>query len=398
MMFVEYFIWGAWFVTMGTYLTTIGFQGADIGNAYSTTAWAAIISSFFVSLVADKYFAAEKLTGVLHIVGAGLLYLASDIQTAGPFFWVLLSYTIFYMPTIALTNAIAFRQTTQAGKDFPRIRVMGTIGWIAAGLLVGFLDIESGPLPMRIAAGVSLLMGVFCFFLPHTPPQSVGRSVSVKEILGLDALQLMKDRSFAVLILGSLLLTLPFAMYHPFTNMYLNEIGVSNAAGKMTLGQMAEVVFMLIMPFFFVRLGLKKMLLTGMFAWVARYLLFAFGNSAELVAFLYIGILLHGISYDFFYVTGQIYVDKKAPEDLRASVQGLMTFATYGVGWLIGAWLGGGILQAYQTTNAAEQVTGHTWPTIMMIPAGIAAVVMVCFMVLFKDEGDGIQIDKGQLL
>jgi nucleoside transporter len=270
---------------------------------------------------------------------------------------------------------------------------MGTIGWIVAGLIVGFLAIESGPYPMQIAAGVSLVMGVFCFFLPHTPPKSGEHKVSVREILGLDALQLMKDRSFAVLIIGSLFITLPFAMYHPFTNMYLNEIGIANAAGKMTLGQMSEVVFMLLMPFFFVRLGLKNMLLVGMFAWVARYLLFAFGNNAELVAFLYIGIMLHGVCYDFFYVTGQIYVDKKAPEDLRASVQGLMTFATYGVGWLIGAWLGGGILQKYQIMDTGDIVTGHTWSAIMIIPAAIAAVVLVCFMIFFKDE-EKIEIER----
>jgi nucleoside transporter len=398
MMFAEYFIWGAWFVTMGTYLTNIGFQGTDIGAAYSTTAWAAIISSFFVSLVADKYFAAEKLTGILHIAGAALLYAASTITTATLFFWVLLMYTICYMPTIALTNAIAFRQTTEAGKDFPRIRVMGTIGWIVAGLAIGSLGIESGPQPMRIAAGVSFLMGILSFFLPHTPPKPTGDKIRVRDILGLDALKLMKDRSFFILILGSLFITLPFAMYHPFTNMYLNEIGIANAAGKMTLGQMSEVVFMIAMPWFFVRLGLKKMLLVGMFAWVARFLLYAFGNNAELVFFLYIGIMLHGVCYDFFYVTGQIYVDKKAPADLRASVQGFMTFVTYGVGWLIGAWAGGAILQEYQLVDTMQRITGHDWRTIMIIPAGIAAIVTILFMTIFREEKEKIEIDRESLV
>jgi len=393
MMFLEYFIWGAWFVTMGTYLTTIGFQGSDVGNAYSTTAWAAIISSFFISLVADKYFAAEKLTGVLHLLGGGILFITAQIKEPGLFFWMLLLYTILYMPTIALTNAIAFQQTTEPGKDFPKIRVLGTIGWIVAGLTIGFLKLETGSWPMQIAAGVSVLTGFFCFTLPNTPPKSTGQSVSVKEILGFDALKLMKDRSFAILIISSLFITLPFAMYHPFTNMYLNEIGISNAAGKMTLGQMAEVVFMIIMPFFFVRLGIKKMLLAGMLAWVARYLLYAFGNNAELIIFLYLGILLHGICYDFFYVTGQIYVDKRAPANLRASLQGFLTFITYGVGWLFGAWTGGWILQRYQVTDAGEQVIGHIWRSAMLIPAAIAAVVTLFFVILFKDPKEKIEMN-----
>jgi nucleoside transporter len=394
MMFLEYFIWGVWYVTMGIYLTKIGFHGKEIGAAYSTLAIGAIISSFFVSMVADRYFAAEKLTGVLHLAAGCTMFVVSQITNPAYFFWVLLLYMIFYMPTIALTNAISFHQTTEAGREFPRIRVLGTIGWIVAGLAISALNIETGPQPMQLAAGFSILLGIFCFFLPHTPPKSTGKKVLIKDILGLDALKLMKSRSFVILIVCTLLITLPFAMYHQFTNMILNEIGIENAAGKMTMGQMSEVVFMIIMPFFFIRLGIKRMALLGMAAWVVRYLLFSFGNNAELVFFFYIGILLHGICFDFFYVTGQIYVDKKAPVNVRAGVQGFYTLITYGVGWLFGTLISGVILEKYQITDASQTVTGHHWPAVMLVPAIIAAVVLVVFWIFFKDEKDRVKIEK----
>ena len=335
MMFLEYAIWGVWYVTLGNYLTSIGFQGTDVGKAYSTMAWGSIAAAFFVSLIADKYFAAQKLTGILHLVAGLLMFWVSRIHDPNHFFWVLLLYMIFYMPTIALTNAIAFRHTPEAGKQFPRIRVLGTIGWIAAGIAISVTNIELGPYPMIIAAVLSILMGIYSFTLPDTPPKAVNVKITVKDILGIDALKLMKNRSFAVLIISTLLISLPFAMYHQFANMSMNESGLTDVAGIMTLGQASEVVFMILMPFFFIRLGIKRMALVGMFAWALRYFLFAFGNNAELVSFFYIGIILHGICFDFFYVTAQIYVGKKAPSDLRASLQGFLTFITYGVGWLL---------------------------------------------------------------
>ena len=398
MMFLEYFIWGVWYVTMGTYLTRIGFQGTAIGSAYSTIAWAAVISAFFVSLVADKFFAAEKITGVLHIAGGLLMYLVTTINDPVLFFWVLLAYALCYMPTIALTTAIGLHHCTDPGKQYPGIRVLGTLGWIAAGLTIGFLKIEGGPLPMYLAALFSIILGLYSFTLPHTPPKSQGKTLTIKEILGADALKLMKDRSFAILSISALLITLPFAMYHPFTNMYLNEIGVENAAGKMTLAQMSEVVFMLMIPFLFVRLGIKRLLLVGMIAWVVRYLLFMYGNNDTLVAFLYIGILLHGVCYDFFYVTAQIYFDKKAPQELRASVQGFFTLLTYGVGWLIGSYLNGLILQTYQITDDTSKVIGHYWKNIMFIPAMIALVVTILFTIFFTNKKENIDISDKRLL
>ena len=398
MMFLEYFIWGVWYVTMGTYLTNIGFQGTEVGSAYSTIAWAAVISAFFVSLVADKFFAAEKITGILHIAGGILMYFVTTITNPDLFFWVLLAYALCYMPTLALTTAIGLHHCTDPGKQYPKIRVLGTLGWVAAGITISLLKIEGGLYPMYLASLSSILLGLYSFTLPLTPPKSKGKTLTVKEILGFDALKLMKNRSFAILSISALLITLPFAMYHPFTNMFLNETGVENAAGKMTLAQMSEVIFMLMIPFLWVRLGIKKLLLIGMIAWVIRYVLFMYGNNDSLIAFLYIGILLHGICFDFFYVTAQIYMDKKAPQDLRASVQGFFTLLTYGVGWLLGSYLNGLILQTYQITDETSKVIGHYWKNVMFVPALIALIVAILFTIFFKNNSEDIDISEKKLI
>ena len=366
MMFLEFFVWGAWYVTMGTWLGALGFSGEQIGLIYGTTALAAIISPFFVGMIADRFFATERLLAVLHLVRRRGALLASTRSTFGPLYAAVLIHTLFYMPTLALTNSISFRQMKDPGREFPPIRVLGTLGWIVAGLLVGTLGGRSDR-PADAAGGAgSMLLAVFCLVLRHTPPHTrlragdadrfgaAGSTVRVRDVLGLDALQLMKDRSFAIFVLGSFLVCIPLQFYYAFANPFLNAIGVSNAAGKMTLGQMSEVGFMLLMPWFFKRLGVKQLLLVGMAAWVARYVLFAYGNNDALVWMLYLGILLHGICYDFFFVTGQIYVDQKAPPTLRAAAQGFITFVTYGVGMLIGSWLSGRVVDAY-VTSAGER-------------------------------------------
>jgi nucleoside transporter len=388
MMFLQYFIWGAWFVTLATYLgKTLGFQGGSIGAAYSTVNWAAIISPFFVGLIADRFFSSQYVLGIMHIMGGAVLFYASQITQPEPLFWVLILYALCYMPTLALTNSIAFRQMEDPSKQFPLIRVLGTIGWIVAGFIIGKLGIEETSTPMQIAAGVSVLMGIYSFFLPKTPPQSAGKSVTVGDILGLDALKLLKQPSFAIFVISSMLICIPLQFYYNFTNLFLNEVGMKEPAVKMTFGQMSEILFMVVMPFFFVRLGVKWMLVIGMLAWTLRYVLFAYGNTSEAIWMLYLGIVLHGICYDFFFVTGQIYVDQKAPADLRASAQGFITLMTLGVGMLIGAILSGKVVQKYQTMTGAE-VTGHDWQTIYLIPAGMAAVVMVLFAILFRDKTD----------
>jgi nucleoside transporter len=272
-------------------------------------------------------------------------------------------------------------------KQFPAVRVFGTLGWIVAGLIVSLLKVEATAQPILIAAASSLVLGLFAFALPRTPPKSLGHKVTVRDVLGLDALGLLKERSFAVFVLGSLLICIPLAFYYNFTNLFLNEQGLAGAAGKMTMGQMSEVLFMLVMPFFFVRLGVKKMLIVGMLAWAARYLLFAFGNASELVIFYYLGILLHGVCYDFFFVTGQIYVDNTAPKSIQASAQGFITLITYGVGMLIGSLVSGRVVEAYQVMQGTE-IVGHHWRSIWIVPAAMAFAVIVIFALLFR-EGKG---------
>lgn len=389
MMFLQFFIWGAWFVTLATYLSQgLGFEPGQIGRAYSSMPWGAVIAPFIVGMIADRFFAAEKVMAFMHIVGGGLLIYASTITNSAVLFWVLLAYAICYNPTLGLVNAISFNQMDNPEKQFPGIRVYGTIGWIVAGLLIGFLKIEAESTPILVAGGASILLGIYSIFLPSTPPKSLGHKVTVRDVLGLDTLKLMKQRSFAIFVIGSLLICIPLAFYYNFANLFLNMAGVENAAGKMTLGQMSEIAFMIVMPFFFVRLGVKKMLLIGMLAWVVRYLFFAFGTADSLVWMFYLGILLHGICYDFFFVTGQIYVDNTAPKAIQAQAQGFIAFITYGVGMVIGANLAGEVAQRFTTTDTVEGVTEQImqWQQIWLVPAIIAGVIMILFAVLFKDE------------
>ena len=380
MMFLQFFVWGAWSVPLGTYLgEALQFQGQQIGLVFGTTAVAAMISPFFVGMVADRYFATEKLLALLHTAGGVVLFFVATRTAFPAFYGALLLYALCYMPTLALTNSLSFRQMDEPAREFPRIRVLGTIGWIAAGLLVGFLQLEDTARPLQIGAAASVALGLYCLLLPHTPPAAATR-VTARDVLGLDALKLLREPSFAVFVVGSLLVCIPLQFYYTFANPFLNEIGVVNAAGKMTLGQMSEIGFMLAMPFFFRRLGVKGMLLVGMAAWVSRYLLFAWGDNGAMVWMLYGGILLHGICYDFFFVTGQIYVDQKAPPDLRAAAQGLIAFVTLGVGMFIGSWLSGLVVDMYVAGD------GHAWDRIWIVPAVWAAAVLVLFALFFRDR------------
>jgi nucleoside transporter len=388
MMFIQYFIYGSWLVTLGTFLgNALRASGTQVGLAYMLPAIAAMLSPFFVGMIADRFFATERVLAALHLVGGALLYFATLQTDFSAFAWVFLAYTLCFMPTLALTNSISFDNMRDPGREFPRIRVLGTIGFIAVQQAIGFMGADATALPLRIGAGASVLMALYCLTLPHTPPHAAGTKLSARDVLGLDALSLMKDRSFAVFVLGSFLLCIPLQFYYAFTNPFMNEIGVTAAAAKMSMGQMSEIGFMLLMPWFFVRLGVKKMLLIGMAAWTTRYVLFANGNATSGVWMLYMGILLHGICYDFFFVTGQIYVDQQADVRIRAAAQGFIALVTLGAGQAIGSWLSGVVVDANATGAGAAATPGtvtHDWNAIWMVPAIGAALVMLLFAVLFR--------------
>jgi len=384
LMFLQYFVWGAWYVTISTYLSkTLDFKPVEVGLTFGTFAIASMISPFFVGLIADKYFSSNKVLGVLHILGGIILIITSTFKTFGLFYPGLLAYTICYAPTMALSNSLSFHQMENPGKEFPGIRVLGTIGWIIAMNVVGILKLEASVGQFYVAATSSVILGLYCFTLPYVAPRK-GTSVSFREIIGLDALQLLKDRSFLLLFIASILTCIPLSFYYSWTNPFLNDLGMEYAANKMSLGQMSEVIFMLIMPFFFIRLGVKKMIIIGMVSWIARYLLFAFGNIGPLVWMLYLGIILHGLCYDFFFVTGQIFVDQKAPGHLKSSAQGMITFATYGLGMFIGTWFSGVIVNMYTTIVNGQQI--FQWKNIWYVPTIIAIVVLVFFTILFREK------------
>ena len=383
MMFVQYFIYGAWLVTLGTFLgKSLGATGTQVGLAYSIPAIAAMLSPFLVGMIADRFFATERVLATLHLTGGVLLYLATMQTSFTGFAWLFLAYTLCYMPTLALTNSISFDNMQDPGREFPRIRVLGTIGFIVVGLTIGTLGADATALPLRLGAAASIAMALYCLTLPHSPPHNAGKPFSARDVLGLDALALLKDRSFAVFVLGSFLLCIPLQFYYAFTNPFLNEIGVSGAAGKMTFGQMSEIFFMLLMPWFIVRLGIKKMLLVGMAAWTTRYLLFAYGNAGPGMWMLYLGILLHGVCYDFFFVTGQIYVDKQADVRIRAAAQGFIALVTLGAGQAIGSWLSGRVVDMY--ASGAGAAVQHDWRAIWVVPAMAAFAVLLIFAALFK--------------
>ena len=384
MMFLQYFIWSAWYVTMGTYMKeNLDSSDVQIGAAFSALAIATMISPFFVGRIADRFFAAQKIVGVLHLAGAVLLFFATKITGNSGFYWIILFYSLLYMPTIALTNSVAFFQMTDPGKQFPWIRVFGTIGWIVAGLLVGNLGIEKNAETFYIAAGISALLGIYSFALPNTPPKARDKQEAASAGIGTEAFVLFKSKPYLVFFIAAILVCIPLAFYYGFANPFLNEVGMNNAAGKMILGQVSEGIFIIAIPFLFNRIGVKNMLMIGMGAWVLRYVCFAYGYADPGSWMLYAGIILHGICYDFFFVTGYMYTEKKAGEKIKNSAQGLFTFATYGLGMFIGTWFSGFVVERYQVSGEM-----HNWQHIWMVPAGIAVAVLLYFIFFFKERKD----------
>jgi nucleoside transporter len=391
MMFLNFFIWGAWFVTLGTFLSNnLSATGAQSGSVFSTQSWGAIIAPFIIGLIADRYINAEKILGALHLIGAVLMYQMYNSASVDVFYPYVLIYMILFMPTLALVNSVSFNQMNNPEKEFSNIRVWGTIGWILAGLLISYVfhwdgkdNVKQGLLrnTFLMASIASLVLGVFSFTLPKTPPRSSSEKVSIRGILGLEALTLLKDRNFLIFFISSILICIPLAFYYQNTNDFLTNINVKNPTGKMTIGQASEVLFLLALPIFFSRFGFKKTILVGMLAWALRYALFAFGDAGAFSWMLIIGIALHGVCYDFFFVSGQIYTNSKAGDRYKSAAQGLITLATYGIGMLLGFAIAGQVTDAYKIADHQ-----YNYKMVWLIPAAIAFVVLLIFLLLFREE------------
>ncbi len=426
MMFLEFFIWGTWGVSLGGFMAANG-MGDVIYLAYTVGPIAAIVSPFFLGMIADRFFATERVLATMNFLGAGAMLgvgaIAATNGTAAELKWwfiaLLLVHMLCYMPTLGLTNTLAFHNLTNQAKQFPLIRVFGTLGWIAANWVTGLIG-DKTVTQFYVTAGAAVALGVFSFYLPHTPPPAKGQKASVRQILGLDALALMKQKSFAVFVIASFLTCIPLAAYFSYANVYVGDVGFSRPTTTMSFGQVAEVVFMVVMPLFFAFLGVKWMLLMGMLAWVVRYGLFSAAAGNEVLWMVVVGILLHGICYDFFFVTGFIYADKKAPKEIRGQAQGLLVLITQGLGMVIGTLVIGQVVKAYmpqdandlrtqaaklmadaagkapeiaqpiieQAAQMARQANELTnWTAIWLVPCILAAAVAAFFLIFFKDDG-----------
>lgn len=455
MMFLQFFVWGAWYVTAPNYLGTIGFGAADFGWTYSVGPIAGLIAPLFVGMVADRFFPAQVVLGVMHLVGAGCMYYSTLLMTSADpspaaINAVFFAHMLAYFPTLALSNTVAMRNMTDPEKEFPMIRVFGTIGWIAAGFLLSVYGWGTSIQMFYVASAAGLALGVFSFLLPSTPPTATG-NVSVREILGLDALVLLKDRNYAIFIVSSMLICIPLAFYYQIASRVVEMVDFSQfgfiqsiqsamrlgdvIAATMALGQVSEIFFMLVMPIFFAGLGVKWMLAFGMLAWVARYALFSIGAPDQVHSMVLVGIILHGICYDFFFVTGQIYTDRKAPAPIRAQAQGLLVMLTLGVGMLIGAQTAG-MIEGQHTTAASKELNKQVaakaaeidkakaasepaeriaqleaekkslrhdelaaieWKPLWGKPAIFAAVIMLLFIALFHDKGKPADVTDGDV-
>ncbi|WP_337041165.1 nucleoside permease [Emticicia sp. 17c] len=386
MMFLMFVTWGSWYGQMGKYLPhALKASDDQTGWAYATFSIASIVAPFFVGMIADRFFSAQKVMGVLNLLGAAILYFLIQVKDPDMFFWYILAYTLTFAPNLALSSSIAMKQMKDPQKEFPPIRVIGTIAWIVITNIIGAYEIGDKVTIFQISMFTSLAWGIYAFTLPDTPPKPT-TSTSFGQILGTDAFVLFKDRSFLIFFISSILVCIPLSFYYAFANLSLTESHMANVENKMSLGQVSEVLFMLLIPFALTRFGVKKMLIVGLIAWIIRFICFGYGDGISSEWILYIAIVLHGVCYDFFFVTGQIYTDNKAGDKIKSSAQGLITLATYGVGMGIGSVISGKIVNMYTRKNDLGEVIGHNWQSVWMVPAAIAAVVLVLFILVFKDN------------
>jgi nucleoside transporter len=405
MMFLQFFVWGAWYVSMTGWMGTHGLGGLTAW-AYTVGPIAAVISPFFLGMVADRFFSTQKVLGVMHLLGGAALIAVPQVVSAlvpdtplgfmHPYVLLLLAHMLCYMPTLGLTNTLSFHHMTNPERQFPMVRVFGTIGWIVGNIVVGgsltqwgvdltwIAEGDKSPMQFHIAGGAAVLLGLFSFTLPHTPPPAAGKDVGVADVMGLKSLQLFARPGYAVFILCSFLICIPLAGYYNYARTYVEAAGFQNPTMTMSYGQMSEIVFMILMPAFFARLGVKWMLAAGMLAWVARYGLFAAAADDHVKWMTLTGIILHGICYDFFFVTGFIYVDKTAPPEIRGQAQGFLVLITQGLGLGLGAQLFGKLTAHYTTGEGAAAVMD--WKHIWLWPALFAAAVMLIFIALFRDR------------
>lgn len=397
MMFLQFFIWGSWYATGGNYMNTHGMTNV-IYLAYTASSIGSIVSPFFLGAIADRFFPVQKVLGWMHILSGIFVFSApffaeGDVVSAPWFLGFLLLHMLCYMPTVSLSTATAFHLLNDKEKEFPVIRVFGTIGWIFAGILVSYvLQADATALPMRISGIASVLMGLYSFTLPAIPPPGAAKKFSVRDVIGIDAFKKLNSRPFIIFILGLLLISVPFASYFTYVPVYLKAAGLADPGFKMTFGQMSEIVFLLALPWFFSKFGLKWVMLIGMIAWALRYGLYAVAAPSGIEWLIVIGILLHGVCYDFVYVASQVYIDKKASIEIRAQAQGMFVFIAYGVGQGLGALAAGFIFNNIMTdTSSLSQ-----WQQFWTIPLLFAAVVSVLFLFGFKEKEEKVSESVSQ--
>ena len=383
-MFLQYFIWSSWYMTLGAYLGTLNFTGTEIGASYGAFAWGAILSPFIVGLIADRFFASEKIIAVLGIAGGLVMLYIPQLKTFGSVYPTLILYCTLYAPTLALGNSISMTHLADAKKDFPFVKIFSAVGWIAGGVVLSQLKGEQSALQYYLAGGTSMVFGLFALTLPHTPPKKKGQNVPLSEVLGLDALALLKKPTFAIFILCMFLICIPLYFYFVNMGTYLTQLKWEGMAQKMTLAQVSDIVFLVLLPLMLKKLGYKKTIFLGILAWAARYFMLSASAASTGTVLIFGAILLHGICYDFLFIAGQLYVDDEANERIRGAAQGLIAIILWGFGSLVGTYLAGYFMDQHKLAAPKGDIT-HDWSAIWATPAWIAVVVLVLFVIFFRE-------------